>query len=74
MNITIAPKAAPLPRRMVDYGGLHLYLGGAIPMSTLRQMVHKGSLPHVRLSARKPVFDLDAIDTWLAQRAAGGER
>jgi excisionase family DNA binding protein len=61
-------------RRLTDYAGLHRYLGGAIAMSTLRQMVHTGRLPHVRIGERSPRFDLDAIDAWLAERSTGGAR
>lgn len=40
-----------------------------IDRSTLRGMVHRRTIPHIRISARVVVFDREAIDRWLAERA-----
>jgi excisionase family DNA binding protein len=40
----------------------------AVPVGTLRSMVCRRQIPHVRISARVVVFDLAAIDTWLNAR------
>ncbi len=60
--------------RRVSYAEAALYL--AVPLGTLRSMVSRRQVPHVRLSARIVVFDLDVIDGWLSERAiaVGGAR
>ena len=49
--------------RRCSYAEAALYL--AIPLGTLRSMVSRRQVPHVRLSARIVVFDLDQLDRWI---------
>ena len=60
--------------RRVGYPDAAAYL--AVPLGTLRSMVSRRQVPHVRLTARIVVFDLDALDAWLSERtiAAGSAR
>lgn len=60
--------------RRVGYDEGAAYL--AVPVGTLRSMVSRKQVPHVRLSARIVVFDLDELDAWLNSRrvAVGGGR
>lgn len=39
-----------------------------VPASTLRSMVSRRQVPHIRLSARIVVFDVEEIETWLASK------
>ena len=41
----------------------------AIPIGTLRSMVCRRQVPHIRLSPRIVVFDVRALQSWLAARA-----
>ncbi len=45
-----------------------------VPAGTLRSMVSRRQVPHIRISARVVVFDLEQLDAWLADRtvAVGG--
>lgn len=39
----------------------------AIPVGTLRSMVCRRQIPHVRISARIVVFDRATLNSWLAR-------
>lgn len=65
-----ATKTAPnneTPSRRVRYAEAARHIG--TPEGTLRSMVSRGQVPHIRLSKRLVVFDLAALDRWLADRA-----
>lgn len=52
--------------RTARYKETSAYTG--VPEGTLRSLVSGKKIPHIRVSARLVLFDLDAIDTWLAER------
>lgn len=39
-----------------------------IPVGTLRSMVCRRQVPHIRISPRVVVFDVAALDEWIALR------
>jgi hypothetical protein len=39
-----------------------------INVGTLRAMVCRKRIPHIRISPRVVVFDIDELDRWLAER------
>ena len=43
----------------------------AIPQGTLRSMVCRRQIPHVRISPRVVVFDLAALEAWIRERCVG---
>ena len=45
-----------------------------IPSGTLRQLVSRGRLPHLRVGPRTVRFDPTVIRAWLASRAVGDAR
>jgi len=48
----------------VGYADAAIYIG--IPVGTLRSLIGRKILPHIRLGPRVVRFDLVAIDRWLA--------
>lgn len=46
----------------VNYADAAAYLG--IPIGTLRSMVHRKQVPHIRLTAQTIVFDTSELDAW----------
>ena len=42
-----------------------------IPIGTLRSMVCRRQVPHIRISPRIVVFDYAAIESWIAARRVG---
>lgn len=62
----IAEAAEPLwtYRDLSDYA--------RIPLASLRMMVCRGRLPHLRVGPRTVRFQPSAVRAWLAARAAGG--
>jgi excisionase family DNA binding protein len=67
----IAPTTPPA-QRLLTYADAATYLG--LPIGTLRSMVCRRQIPHVRLSARVVRFDIAKLDALIAERsvAAGG--
>jgi excisionase family DNA binding protein len=45
-----------------------------VKLGTLRAMVCQKKVPHIRLGGRLVVFDRDALDEWLAERAVSSRR
>lgn len=43
----------------------------AIPQGTLRSMVCRRQIPHVRISPRVVVFELAALESWVRERCVG---
>jgi excisionase family DNA binding protein len=71
---TLAPQLVSAPEstlapRLVDYETAAKYLG--IPIGTLRSMVCRRQIPHVRLSARVVRFELAALDSVIEERRVG---
>lgn len=58
--------SAPLQPRLVDYREAASYLGLAV--GTLRCLVSRRQVPHVRLSTRIVRFDLAELDATIAAR------
>lgn len=54
----------------MSYDGLALRTG--LPVLTLRRLVARGQIPHIRYSARVIRFERDAIDAWIKARTVGG--
>ncbi|MGO9664310.1 MAG: helix-turn-helix transcriptional regulator [Polyangia bacterium] len=48
------------------YSETAAFLG--IPSATLRGLVHRGAIPHIRISERVVLFSPEAVYRWLAQR------
>lgn len=59
------------PKRRAGYDETADYIG--IKKTTLRALVCRGRVPHIRLGGRLVVFDLDAIDEYLAANTVGGK-
>jgi excisionase family DNA binding protein len=61
-----------MARRLIGYPQADAYLGVAV--GTLRSMVSRRQIAHVRLSARVVRFDLADLDAMIAERrvAVGG--
>lgn len=45
-----------------------------IPEGTLRSMVSTKTVPHIRIGPRMVLFDLDALDQWLAERTVAPQK
>lgn len=58
----------------ISYDTAAVHLG--VNVSTLRSWVCRRQVPHIRLSGRVVVFDVEELDRWLAERrvAVGGVR
>jgi excisionase family DNA binding protein len=56
----------------LNYVGAAAHLG--LKVSTLRNLVSRKKVPHIRLGGRLVVFDTDELDAWLLDRRvpAGG--
>jgi excisionase family DNA binding protein len=52
--------------RRVGYAHAASYIGVAV--STLYVLVHRRQIPHMRISKRLVVFDLNDLDRWLDER------
>ncbi len=52
--------------RRVRYKQAAEYTG--IPEGTLRALVCRKKIPHIRVGERTVLLDLDALDAWLADR------
>lgn len=61
------PKAEIKNRRLVKILELHAYLGGVMPVGTLKRKAISGEIPSMKIG-RHRIFDLDAIDEWLEKR------
>ena len=59
------PRKVPaLPRRLYDLEGIGAYLG--IPVHTVREMIHRGDLPCVRIG-RRQYLDIRDVDQFIDQ-------
>jgi excisionase family DNA binding protein len=60
--------------KRLSYTEAAVYIG--VSVRTLRVMVHRKTVPHIRLAPRLVVFDLAQLDAWLAANsvAVGGGR
>ena len=60
-------------RPRLNYVEAAAYVG--VPVGTLRSMVSRRQVPHIRLAARIVVFDVAQLDAWIAERsvAPGGQ-
>ena len=38
--------------------------------STIRNLIHSGELPHIRISPRRIIIVKEHLDKWLAEKAA----
>ena len=54
------------PRRVGYHDAAELL---AVPIGTLRSMVCRRQVPHIRLSPRIVIFDVDTLEGWLAARS-----
>lgn len=55
----------------LGYSEAAQYLG--IKVATLRSLVCRKQVPHVRITARLVVFDRDQLDAWLAAKSVAVE-
>lgn len=53
--------------RFLTYRDAARYL--SVPVGTLRALVHRKAIPHVRISARSVTFDRAELDQWIEGRA-----
>jgi excisionase family DNA binding protein len=60
--------------RRVRYQEAADYIG--VPVGTLRSLVSRRKVPHIKIGPQTVLFDLDAIDVWIAEHSIspGGER
>lgn len=63
-------RAPTLARHLAGYEAAAEFL--ALPVGTLRSMVSRGQIPHLRLTPRVVRFDLDEIAAWLETKRRGG--
>jgi len=52
--------------RFLSYKEAAAYL--AVPRGTLRSLVCKRSIPHIRISPRSVTFEVAELDAWIAAR------
>lgn len=52
---------------LLPYPAAAVYLG--LKAGTLRALVARQRVPHIRLGPRLVVFDREALDRWLAERS-----
>ena len=57
--------------RYMNYQEAARYL--RVPDGTLRQMVSRKAIPHVRISSRGVLFEISALDAWIAARRVNPE-
>lgn len=55
-----------LERRFLTYAGAAAYL--SVPVGTLRALVHRRAIPHVRIGPRSVTFDRAELDQWVDDR------
>lgn len=55
--------------RFLDYRGAARYL--SVPVGTLRALVHRKAIPHVRIGPRSVTFDRADLDAWIDARRVG---
>lgn len=67
MKRTGQEMVAHVARRMMNYAEAAAHLG--VKLATLRSMVSRRQIPHVRLSARLVLFDAAELDRYLADHA-----
>ena len=53
--------------RRIDYKAAAAHLG--VTVNCLRTWVHRKTVPHIRLSGRVVVFDVEQLDQWLTERS-----
>lgn len=60
------PPSKPTPRanQRIGYADAAAHLG--IKLATLRSMVHRRQVPHIRLGPQLVVFDVADLDEWMA--------
>jgi Helix-turn-helix domain len=63
MRVSLPRPFDALQSRRIGYSDAARLL--AIPVGTLRSMVCRRQIPHIRLSARIVIFDVDALERWL---------
>ena len=51
----------------IPYAAAAKHLG--LKIQTLRTMVHRRQVPHIRLGPKLVVFDTDVLDAWLNERS-----
>ena len=56
----------PLMTPLLTYDEVAQWL--ALPPGTLYGLVHKGEIPHVRISARIVRFEREALEAWIVER------
>ncbi len=57
------PRKVPaLPRRLYDLEAIRIYLG--IPVHTIREIVQRGDLPHVKIG-RRQYLDIRDVDSYI---------
>lgn len=57
--------------KRLSYAAAAQYLGVKLP--TLRSMVHRKQVPHIRLTTKLVVFDIEMLDRWLQSRAVAND-
>lgn len=58
--------------RFLTYAQAAAYL--ALPIGTLRAMVHRKAIPHVRIGPRTVTFELADLDRWIAQHKVANDQ
>lgn len=58
--------------RFLTYSQAAAYL--ALPIGTLRAMVHRKSIPHVRIGPRTVTFELAELDRWISQHKVANDQ
>lgn len=68
-----ATSAAPNTNsdQRLGYAAAAAYLG--VTVGTLRSMVHRGTVPHLRYGPRQVRFDRQDLDRWLDDRRVAPE-
>jgi len=61
-----ATPVTPNTSTRLGYAAAAAYLG--VTVGTLRSMVHRGTVPHLRYGPRQVRFDRQDLDRWLDER------
>lgn len=58
--------------RFLSYAQAAAYL--ALPIGTLRAMVHRKTIPHVHIGPRTVTFELAELDRWIASHRVANDQ
>lgn len=66
MTPDVPTKGAPMEPKFLNYSDAARYI--SVPIGTLRALVHRKAIPHVRIGPRSVTFDRTELDQWIDER------